>query len=55
MMKVKESGTHLQPILSDDTKIEDIQKNGKELIIQFSSSANIENKPEDVLMVEGLL
>nr|MDH3163997.1 hypothetical protein [Bacillus licheniformis] len=55
MMKNEESGTHLKPILSDDTPIEDIQKNGKELIIQFSSSANIENKPEDVLMVEGLL
>ncbi|WFA03522.1 RsiX protein [Bacillus sp. HSf4] len=55
MMQTAESGSHLKSIITGDKLIQDVQEKGKELVIQFSSAADIQNQTDDILMVEGLL
>ncbi|EME76524.1 GerMN domain-containing protein [Bacillus sonorensis] len=54
-MQQGESGSHLTSIIPSDRLIQSVEENGKELIIHFSSSADIQNQTDDILMLEGLL
>ncbi|NUJ19157.1 RsiX protein [Bacillus glycinifermentans] len=54
-MQHGESGSHIKSILSGDRAIQAVEENGKELIIRFAPSADIQNQSDDILMLEGLL